>query len=91
MSYNSQYYWIVLCKNRRYHRRQNLFFGHSIPLGETDAILPPPSLDGKLRVRCDNCGEEYSYKPKEVLRAELEVPDDFTPHPLFQEVGTQEH
>lgn len=31
------YCWIVICKNSRYHRRQNLFYGHKILLGETDA------------------------------------------------------
>lgn len=80
---NSQYFWIVLCKNHSFHRQQNLFFGHKIPLAETDAFLPPPTLDEPLRVRCDECGQEYSYKPKEILRIQLEYPECFTPHPMF--------
>ncbi len=84
MSVQSQYFWVVLCRNHRFHKRQNLFFGHKIPLGETDAILPPPVLKGRINVRCDDCGREYSYKSKDLLRIELELPDSFTPHPLFQ-------
>jgi len=81
---NSQYYWVVLCKNHRFHKHQNLFFGHRIPLGETDALLPPPPVPGDLRVRCDECGQEYSYHPKDVMRVEFDPPDSFMPHPLFQ-------
>lgn len=81
---DTEYFWVVLCKNHRYHRQQNLFFGHKIPLAETDAFLPPPALDSALKVRCDDCGEEYSYQPKELVRIELECPGSFTPHPLFE-------
>jgi hypothetical protein len=84
MSYESPYAWVVLCKNRRFHHRSNVFFDHKIPLGETDAISPPPALDGGFRVRCDECGEEYSYKPKELMRVEIDLPTSFMPHPLFQ-------
>ena len=80
---NTQYYWVVLCKNRRFHHKGNLSYEHRIVLGEADAFSPPPLVDGQLKVRCDNCGEEYSYKPKEVLRAEIDVPENFVPHPLF--------
>lgn len=83
MAYDTQYYWVVLCKNHRFHKKQNIFFGHTIPLGETDSFVPPPSFDGKLKVRCDNCGEEYLYEPKDILRTELEPPARFVPHPLF--------
>jgi hypothetical protein len=83
MSYSSQYFWVVLCKNRRFHKRQNLFFGHTIPLAETDAILPPPALNERVSVRCDDCGREYSYEPKDLLRAELEPQEGFVTHPLF--------
>lgn len=83
MVYDTQYFWVVICKNRRYHKRQNLFFGHSIPLAETDAFLPPPALTQPVNVRCDDCGEEYSYAAKDILRAEIEPPHPFTPHPLF--------
>lgn len=83
MSYDSQYVWVVLCKNHKFHKHQNLFFEHKIPLGETDAIQPPPDLNGGLNVRCDDCGQEYTYKPKDLLKIELELPESFTPHPLF--------
>ena len=83
MTYESQYFWVVLCKNRRFHKHQNLFFDHRIPLGETDAYLPPPRLDNLISVRCNDCGQEYTYHPKDLLRVELESPDAFTPHPYF--------
>lgn len=81
---DTEYFWVVLCKNHRFHKQQNLFFAHKIPLAETNAFLPPPALDSALNVRCDQCGEEYSYQPKELVRMELEVPLSFTPHPLFE-------
>jgi len=82
MAYSGEYFWVVLCKNQRFHRKQNLY-RHSIPLAETDAYAPPPQLSGDILVRCDGCGEQYNYAPKEILRAELEVPKGFVPHPLF--------
>jgi hypothetical protein len=81
---DSHYCWVVLCKNQWFHLRQNLFFRHRIPLAETDPLAPPPSLRGRFNVRCDLCGKEYRYKPSEVLRFEQELPDSFTPHPLFR-------
>jgi hypothetical protein len=83
MSFDSQYVWVVVCKNQRFHKRQNLFFGHKIPLGETDSVMPPPALDDLIRVRCDDCGQEYAYHPKDLVRMELELPDTFAPHPFF--------
>jgi len=83
MADHTEYFWVVLCKNHCFHRRQNLYFGHSIPLAETDAILPPPPVYENLFVRCDDCGQEYSYGPREILRAEFDPPHDFKPHPLF--------
>jgi len=41
-----------------------------------------------FKVRCDECGKEYVYKPTEVLRVEQEPPASFTPHPLFRDDGT---
>ena len=58
-------------------------FGHKIPLGETDSFEPVP-VSGSFVVRCDECGEEYSYEAEDVLRLELEVPESFTPHPRFR-------
>lgn len=82
---NRQYYWVVICKNNKFHRHQNLFSGHRILLGETDAFMPQPALDGTLPIRCDECGKEYDYRPADVLRCELELPPIFAPHPLFRE------
>lgn len=82
---DSRYFWVVLCKNHWFHVRKNLFFRHKILLGETDAITPRPAIDQRFKVRCDECGKEYTYKPSEVLRVEHEPPEPFTPHPLFRE------
>ena len=81
----SRYFWVVLCKNHWFHVRKNLFFRHKILLGETDAITPRPAIDQRFKVRCDECGKEYTYKSSEVLRVEQEPPEGFTPHPLFRE------
>src|ERR1700674_5650860 len=70
-----QYCWVVICKNQRFHHQTNLLYGHRIPLGETDAFTPRPPLDGTLTVRCDECGEENSYEPAEVLRYEEVFPE----------------
>jgi len=78
------YCWVVLCKNHWFHLRQNWFYRYRIALGETDAISPPPTLEGKFPVKCDSCGREYFYKPSDVLRYEAELPKSFKPHPLFQ-------
>ena len=83
---DSQYVWVVLCKNHWAHLRINLFYRHRIPLAETDPVDPRPVLNGPFRVRCDECGKEYLYKPSEVLRFEQELPDNFTPHPLFRDI-----
>ncbi|MBZ5680860.1 MAG: hypothetical protein LAO24_12220 [Acidobacteriia bacterium] len=80
---DTQYCWIVICKNHKFHRQQNLFSGHRILLGETDAFTPHPPVDGPLNVRCDDCGKEYDYRPAEVLRYQIELPASFAPHPLF--------
>lgn len=84
MSYDTDYFWVVICKNRRFHHKGNTSYEHHIVLGEADAFSPPPSLSGKFKVQCDSCSEEYAYAPKEVLRAELEVPRTFVPHPMFK-------
>ena len=79
------YCWVVLCKNRWFHVRQNLFFRHRIPLAPTDAVAALPTLGDRFTVRCDECGKAYSYRPSEVRRFEQEFPESFKPHPLFQE------
>ena len=83
MLYETDYYWVVICKNHRFHRKGNLGYEHHIALGETDAIAALPMLTEQIQVRCDNCGEEYSYKPADIMRAQIEVPQTFNPHPLF--------
>ena len=80
----SEYCWLVICKNKKFHSQENELFGHRILLGQTDAFSPRPALSGNLAVRCDRCGEEYVYEPAEVMRYEESLPDSFTPHPLFR-------
>jgi hypothetical protein len=82
---DSHYCWVVLCKNHWFHLQQNLFFRHRIPLAETDPVTPLPTLEGRIRVRCDDCHKEYFYKPSEVLKSELELPASYTPHPLLRD------
>jgi hypothetical protein len=83
---DSHYVWVVLCKNHWFHLRKNLFYRYRIALAETDPVDPRPVLNGPFRVRCDECGKEYFYKPSEVLRFEQELPENFTPHPLFRDI-----
>jgi hypothetical protein len=77
------YCWVVLCKNHWFHRRRQLFHGHRIPLGLTDAVSTRPAIDQRFVARCDECGKEYVFKPSEVLRYEMSVPPSFRSHPLF--------
>lgn len=79
------YFWVVLCKNHRFHHKGNTSYSHQIALGETDAYSPLPMLTQKVTVKCDNCGEEYAYKQSDILRNIIEVPQGFTPHPMFKE------
>jgi hypothetical protein len=81
---DNSYCWVVMCKNNRFHKRVNLFFKHTIPLGEADVYALLPALEGNFTVRCDECGKEYLYKPSDVLRFDQELAVSFTPHPLFQ-------
>lgn len=86
MDYVKDYFWVVVCKNRSFHHKGNTGYEHKILLGETDAFSPLPMLPDKIKVRCDSCGEEYSYKLKEVMRDEVRVPEVFASHPLFKTV-----
>jgi hypothetical protein len=83
MEFEKEYYWVVLCKNRLFHYRQNISSGHKILLGETDEVSPPPRLESPFRAICDDCGKEYTYKPSELLRFETEPPPVFLTHPLL--------
>jgi hypothetical protein len=79
---NPSYCWVVICKNAKAHRGANVMFGHKIPLGETDPFEPLPVIAPFL-AKCDECGQELSYEPDEILRLEMKLPDSFTPHPRF--------
>ena len=90
MSERPSYCWIVTCKNHLFHQqREYLYFRHPyithrIPLAPTDAFAPLPTLDDHFLVQCDECGVTYTYTPAEVCRAEQELPESFTSHPLFK-------
>ena len=60
-----------------------MMFGHKIPPAETDPFEPLP-VSEPLSVQCDDCGEEQSYDPAEVLRLEIELPNGFITHPRFK-------
>jgi hypothetical protein len=81
---DNSYCWVVMSKNNWFHRRQNLFYQHRIPLAETDVYTPPPALKNSLTVRRDDYHKEYLCKPSNVLRHDQELPASFVPHPLFQ-------
>jgi hypothetical protein len=87
MGKGSNYCWVVLCKNRWAHLRQSIFTSHRIPLGETDAVMPLPALEGRFPVQCDVCETKFLYSPSDVRRYEQELPQSFTPHPLFRPGG----
>jgi hypothetical protein len=82
---DSNYCWVVLCKNHWFHFRQTLLTSHRIPLGETDGVMSLPAIEGRFSVRCDDCGKEYLYKASDVRRYEQELPESFFPHPLFRQ------
>jgi hypothetical protein len=37
---NVSYCWVVICKNTKAHKNENMMIGHKIPLAETDASSP---------------------------------------------------
>jgi len=81
---NADYFWIVLCKNERFHHESNHNYAHRIPLGQTDAVSPKP-VGQRFKARCNSCGKEYVYAASDVLRWEMETPENFEPHPLFRD------
>jgi len=85
---DTHYCWVVVCKNFWFHLRQNVFYGHRIPLGEADVYSQPPDLKQSFQVRCDTCHKEYAYEPSAVMKYEQELPEPFSPHPLFRLDGT---
>jgi hypothetical protein len=86
--WDEEYFWVVLCKNHPFHRKQSLAAAHPILLGETDSVSPPPHLEMNFLVTCDDCGKEYKYNPRELLRHQTEPPASFSAHPLFAEFGS---
>jgi hypothetical protein len=79
------YSWAVICKNTRFHHRQNQFVGHKILLGESDSCAAQPALPSRFPVRCDECGKISCYKYSDVVRFQVEIPESFVPHPLFRQ------
>jgi len=79
---NPSYLWVVICRNTKAHKSENMMFGHRIPLAETDAF-EPLAATGSLMVQCDGCRQEYVYEPSEIVRVEMEAPEGFTTHPRF--------
>jgi len=55
MNHDSDYFWVVLCKNRGFHHKETLSYVHQILLGETDAFSSMPMLPQSFEVRCDKC------------------------------------
>jgi hypothetical protein len=84
MPQEKQYYWIVICKNRRFHAKQNRLFGHPIPLAETDFYSIMPALESCFSVQCDECGKDYAYCPSDVMRLEMYPVEWIFTHPLFR-------
>jgi len=84
MEYTLDYFWVVVCKNRRFHHKENTGYEHKILLGEADAYSSLPMLPDNIEVQCDACGEDYSYEQKEIMRDEVQIPETFVPHPLFK-------
>jgi hypothetical protein len=78
----NKYYWVVTYNNETFHREKNPFAGHRIPLAETDPHAAHPDAVGRLSVRCDECGNEYSYEAQDVILWNG-TPPLFTPHPKF--------
>lgn len=43
----TDYFWVVVCKNHRFHHKTNTGYEHRILLGETDAFAALPMLPGE--------------------------------------------
>ena len=67
---NSSYCWVVICKNAKAHNSENMMFGHKIPLAETDSFESLP-VSGPFVLQCDECGQEHSYEPPDVVSFEF--------------------
>ncbi len=50
MQENTNYCWVVTCKNYWFHLRRSVFFSHRIPLGVTDDFAACPARQGEALV-----------------------------------------
>ena len=50
MDYSTDYFWVVICKNHRFHHKSNTSYEHRIILGEADAFTPLPMLTEQVKV-----------------------------------------
>jgi hypothetical protein len=76
------YCWVVVCKNKKYHNRQNIYSGHKIALCETDEFSIAPDI-GTFTVCCDECGVEEAYNTEDLMRFQMALDSGFRPHRLF--------
>ena len=60
---DSEYLWVVFCRNWWFHVRENILYSRRIPLAETDAVASLPPQHDHFMVRCGKCGKEYRYEP----------------------------
>jgi hypothetical protein len=83
MAYDAPYAWAVVCKDKRFHRHQNLYFGRKIALGETDAFSSPPPCRDPLPYAVIGAERSIPTSPKSCLRIELDFPKGLKPHFFF--------
>jgi hypothetical protein len=83
-NYTTDYLWVVVCKSHRFHTKGTLGTGHKILLGESDAYAALGMLPETINACCGSCGEEYTYKLKEIMGHEVPVLEAFVLHPLFK-------
>jgi len=50
------YFWVVTCKNHRFHQKDNFNYRHHILLGQANFYASLPRLPDQVKVRCDSCG-----------------------------------
>jgi hypothetical protein len=70
------YYWVVICKNRKFHEQQNIYSGHKIALCEKDEFTPPPQME-PFTVRCDEFGENQAYDAFDLVRFQMPTCSEF--------------
>jgi hypothetical protein len=79
------YYWVVTCKNTKYHAEESPFHGQRIPVGKADEHSPRPTIPDFVDVTCDDqqCAKTYSYAAREIIRWSGDAPQ-FVLHPSFE-------